>query len=119
MMIKYFSFCVLYFFRSEMFNYSLTTEILPSTRVQHSLSIRKGASKHLPNDYCLFPLTCIKYKVLEHVMSSITCVQTVSIFDDSQLGFRPRKSCKNQLAHAIGCILHLYDLGINVDLLFF
>ena len=39
---------------------------------------------------------------------------TVSFFDDAQHSFRLHRFCETQLAHTIGHISHLYDMGVDV-----
>jgi len=80
---------------------------------------KKGDRSNLAN-YHPISLTCVVYKVLEHIISSsiYTHLSTNTISHDAQHGFRKRRSCETQLIDTIHDFATALNGGYEVDAIF-
>jgi len=118
-MLKTFS-IVIYKTLGNLFSYSLKSSTLPTIwKLARIQPVHKKGSKQLPTNYRPISLTCITCKLLEHIVSSHmhSFLKTTDFLTDNQHGFRPHRSCETQLAHTIGHISHLFDLGKSLDII--
>lgn len=113
---------------------SVATEVSPILRFIFCLSLRQGV---IPADwsharlspifkngdttkaekYRTVSLASIPYKIMVHIMSSQINrhLEKFNIFNDSQRGFRKRRSCESQLISTIGDFIQSIEDGSQCD----
>ena len=101
------------------FSQSLKTGVLPSDWLTANVSpIFKKGDRHTASNYRPVSLTCVCYKVLEHIIVKhmLNHLDSHNILTDKQHGFRSGHSCESQLIITIHDLLTSVDGGRCVDL---
>ena len=68
-------------------------------KVAHMIPVFKKGDKSSPHNYRPISLTCLCYKILEHIVYSniFTHLNQANILCEEQHGFRERRCCESQL----------------------
>ena len=73
--------------------------------------------KSMPSNYCLISMTCIAYKMMEHIITSHIMIHAEkhNILCHQQHGFRRRRSCETQLIGYVDLITEEIMRGHQED----
>lgn len=107
---------------TALFNKSMTERCVPNIwKVSDVAPIYKKKSRSDPLNYRPISLTSVSCKMMERLVSkqlySFLCDHF--ILDNSQFGFRPKRSVVDQLLLTYNCICYWYDQKFKVDLILF
>ena len=103
---------------SVIFQKSLDTGEVPSQWKHANVTpIFKKGDRHKPANYRPVSLTSIVCKLLEHIISKsiMNHLEENNILNDSQHGFRPKRSCEAQLIGYIQDLASNLSVGKQID----
>ena len=106
----------------KLFTLSMNSSTLPAIwKVSNVSPIFKKGSRSDPLNYRPISLTSVSCKAMERLVAKqlYSFLEEHLILDDSQYGFRPKRSVIDQLILTYDYISYWYDLGMVVDLLLF
>ena len=106
----------------KLFSLSMNSSTLPSIWKISSVSpIYKKGSRAEPLNYRPISLTSVACKIMERLVAKqlYGFLEEHLILDDSQYGFRPKRSVIDQLLLTYNHITYWHDLGMMVDLILF
>ena len=98
---------------------SVKTGSIPDVwRTAKVSAIYKKGEKFKASNYRLVSLTCISFKMFEHIIVSniMRHLDTNNILTDCQHGFRPRRSCETQLITLVDELVKSLNKGKQHDL---
>ena len=105
---------------ASFYNVSLSRGEVPSDwRQANVIPVFKKGEKYLASNYRPVSLTCICYKVLEHIVVSnmMKHLEIHDILVDCQHGFRAKRSCETQLISLTHELPSNLQSGIQNDLI--
>ena len=100
---------------------SLDTGVVPHLlKTANIIPIHKGNSRSLAKNYRPIALTSHLIKVFEKVIRKniVKFMEDHNLFNPRQHGFRIGRSCLSQLLNHYDHILHLLEMGHNVDVIY-
>jgi len=104
-----------------LFNKSLSSGVLPEDwKIANVTAIFKKGSKSDVGNYRPISLTCILCKILESLLKEniVNFLDVNDMFNNSQHGFRKKRSCITQLLHVVEDFTKLIDDKKCIDVLY-
>jgi hypothetical protein len=104
---------------AHIFDNSIRSGTVPNDwKTANITPVFKKGERFKPSNYRPVSLTCICSKLLEHIVTKniLNHLETHSILQDCQHGFRSRRSCETQLVTFVQELAHGMSVGQQTDI---